>query len=213
MTRAKRVGAAGGTLALSIALAGCGGDDGSSGSGTTAVETSAAAAQDTNEQHNDADVTFAQAMIPHDAQALSIADVALQKAESADVRALAEQIQAAQVPEIETMTTWLTNWGEEVSATSRDHGAEHGGASGMSGDMPGMMTDEEMAQLEGSSGAAFDRMFLEMMIRHHQGAIEMAATEQADGQNADAVALALAQEIEASQAQEVTEMQTLLQSL
>jgi uncharacterized protein (DUF305 family) len=207
MTRAKRVAAAGGTLALSIALAGCGGGEGSSGSGTG--ETSAAAAQDTNEQHNDADVTFAQAMIPHHAQALSIADVALLKAESADVRALAEQIQAAQVPEIETMTTWLANWGAEVPATSRDHGAEHGG--GMSGDMPGMMTDEEMAQLEGSSGAEFDRMFLEMMIRHHHGAIEMAATEQADGQNADAVSLA--QEIEASQVQEVTEMQTLLQSL
>lgn len=211
MTRAKRVAVAGGTLALSIALAGCGGDEGSSGSGTTAVETSAAAARHTNEQHNDADVTFAQAMIPHHAQALSIADVALLKAESADVRALAEQIQAAQVPEIETMTTWLTNWGAEVPATSRDHGAEHGGASGMSGDMPGMMTDEEMAQLEGSSGAAFDRMFLEMMIRHHHGTIEMAATEQADGQNADAVSLA--QEIEAGQAQEVTEMQTLLQSV
>ncbi len=209
MTRAKRVAATGGALALSIALAGCGGDEGGTGSGTTAVETSAAAAQDTNEQHNDADVTFAQTMIPHHAQALSMADIALRNAESADVRGLADQIQVAQVPEIETMTTWLMNWGEEVPATSRDHSAEHGAAGDMSGDMPGMMTDEEMAQLEGTSGAEFDRMFLEMMVRHHQGAIEMAATEQADGQNAEAVALAQ----EMSQAQEVTEMQTLLQSL
>jgi uncharacterized protein (DUF305 family) len=197
-------------LALSIALAGCGGDEGSNESGTAAV-TSAAAAQDTNEQHNDADVTFAQSMIPHHAQALSMADLALQKAESADVRRVAEQIQVAQVPEIETMTTWLTNWGEDVPATSRDHSAEHGGHSDMTGDMPGMTTDEEMAQLEESSGAEFDRMFLEMMVRHHQGAIEMAATEQDDGENVEAVALA--QEIEASQAQQVTEMQTLLQSL
>jgi uncharacterized protein (DUF305 family) len=211
MTRAKRVAAAGGALALTIALAGCSGDEGSTESGTTAVETSAGPAQETNEQRNDADVTFAQMMIPHHAQALSMADLALQKAESPDVRRLAEQIQVVQVPEIETMTTWLTNWGEEVPATSRDHSAEHGGEGDMSGDVAGMMTEEEMAQLEGSSGAEFDRVFLELMVRHHQSAIEMAATEQADGQNAEA--LALAQEIEASQAQEVTEMHTLLQSL
>lgn len=77
--------------------------------------------------------------------------------------------------------------------------------------MPGMMSAEQMQQLQSASGAAFDKLFLQLMITHHQGAIEMADTELADGSNPQA--LALAQKIKADQTAEITEMQTLLQSL
>ena len=130
MSHAHRLAAAGGDSPWPIALAACGADEASTqGSETTAVRSHPSSRHKTStKQHNDADVTFAQTMIPHHAQALSMADLTPQKAESAEVRAVAEKVQAAQVPEIETMTTWLTNWGAEVPATSRDHGAEHGGA-------------------------------------------------------------------------------------
>ena len=81
-------------------------------------------------------------------------------------------------------------------------------AAGMS--MPGMMSDAQMQQLTDASGAEFDRLFLEMMIMHHQGAIEMANTEIAEGSNPEA--LALAESITTSQTAEITEMQQLLQS-
>jgi uncharacterized protein (DUF305 family) len=74
--------------------------------------------------------------------------------------------------------------------------------------MPGMMSAEDMKSLEGSSGAGFDRMFVQMMIKHHEGAIEMARTEQANGKNADAIALA--KQIEKAQAAEIAVMRGLL---
>ena len=77
--------------------------------------------------------------------------------------------------------------------------------------MPGMMSGDQMQQLESASGAAFDKMFLELMIVHHQGAIEMAETEIADGSNPEAVALA--QKIKSDQTAEIAEIQALLQTL
>jgi uncharacterized protein (DUF305 family) len=152
---------------------------------------------------NQADVTFAQEMIPHHQQAIEMAQLALDRAEDPEVKDLAALIEAAQDPEIQTMTEWLESWGEDVPGDGMDHGD-------MSGeDMPGMMTDEEMADLEAAGGAEFDQMFLTMMIEHHGGALEMAVTEQADGQNAAAVALA--EKIEADQTAEIATMEDLLQ--
>jgi uncharacterized protein (DUF305 family) len=74
--------------------------------------------------------------------------------------------------------------------------------------MPGMMSDEDMTALEKATGAEFDQMFLTMMIEHHEGAIEMARTEQADGEYADAKALA--EDIETAQTEEIQTMQGLL---
>lgn len=173
------------TLAAALALAGCGGPDES---------------PQTAAQFNDADVTFAQDMIPHHRQAIEMAMLADGRADRPEVKSLATDIERAQDPEIQTMTGWLEAWGEEVPEHAS--GMDHGGT-----DMPGMMSAEDMKALGQASGAAFDRMFLEMMIRHHEGAIQMARTEQANGKNADAIALA--KQIEAAQTAEIATMREL----
>jgi uncharacterized protein (DUF305 family) len=158
-------------------------------------------------EHNDADVTFAQEMIPHHQQAIEMADLAESRAESDEVKALANDIKGAQGPEIEKLTGWLESWGEDVPEGGMS-GMDHGDMS--SDDMGGMMTEDEMTGLEASSGPDFDRMFLTMMIEHHEGAIEMARTEQSEGEFPDAIDMA--EEIEATQAQEIQTMQNLLDS-
>lgn len=100
------------------------------------------------------------------------------------------------------MTGFLTAWGQNVTGD--------GDMEGMAG-MPGMMDPQQMQQLGQAQGVNFDRMFLQMMIEHHNGAIEMARAEQANGQNPQAIALA--QKIEADQSREVQRMGQLLQSL
>ncbi|WP_448061801.1 DUF305 domain-containing protein [Cellulomonas hominis] len=149
---------------------------------------------------NDADVTFATDMIPHHRQAVEMANLAPSRAQNQQVMDLAMQIQDAQDPEIQTMSGWLTAWGKPVP--------EDMSGMDMSGSMPGMMSAEEMSELEGMSGAEFDEMFLEMMIKHHQGAIRMAETELADVENPDAIALA--QQVKAAQTAEIATMKGLL---
>ena len=180
-------------MALGMALTACGGDDSTSGA---------------SGDHNDQDVTFATEMIPHHAQAVQMAEVAIANAESQDVRDLAEDISAAQEPEIEQMSSWLEAWGEDVPDTEGDDmgGMDHGGADGM----PGMMSSDEMDELGSASGPAFDEMFLSMMIEHHEGAIEMAQTEQADGESQDAIDLA--ETIEETQTAEIETMKAMLES-
>jgi uncharacterized protein (DUF305 family) len=184
-------------LGLAVVLgAACSSNDDPStvdaGGQTTAEETA---------EHNDADVEFAQMMIPHHEQAVEMAQLAATRADSEDVKDLAGRIEAAQSPEIEEMTGWLAVWGEEAEPTG---GMDEMGDSGM-------MTDAEMTELEAASGAAFDRLFLEMMVAHHTSAIEMAETEIADGQFPDAVALA--EEIKSAQEAEIAEMESLLEQL
>ncbi len=149
---------------------------------------------------NDADVAFAQDMIPHHQQAVEMARLADERAGSDAVRDLAADIEAAQDPEIETMTGWLEEWDAEVPDSSME-GMDHS-------DMSGMMSTADMSGLEGSSGPEFDQMWLTMMIEHHEGAIQMAQTEQADGANDDAVELA--EKIEQTQAAEVDQLEQLL---
>lgn len=175
--------------------------------------------------HNAADISFAQQMIVHHQGAVEMADLAPSRATSQEVKDLAARIKAAQGPEIEQMQTWLTAWGSAAPTTASepDDSMGHGGMSDMreEGDlsssapagmaMPGMMSDEQMQELTDATGADFDRLFLEMMIIHHQGAIEMAGTEIAEGSNPEA--LALAESITTSQTAEITEMQQLLQIL
>lgn len=184
-------------VALAGLLAACGDDDDMGGmdhGGDDSSETTEAAAPDAD--FNDADVEFAQGMIPHHEQAVEMADLADGRAESPEVTDLAERIKAAQDPEIEQMTGWLEEWGQEVP-----EGMDHGG-------MDGMMSDDDMTSLEEASGAEFDEMFLTMMIEHHEGAIAMAETELEDGQNADAKELA--QTIIDAQQAEIEEMQGIL---
>jgi uncharacterized protein (DUF305 family) len=195
-------------LAVGLLLTGCG-EDTSDGSDSA----------DAGADHNAADVAFASDMIQHHAQALAMVDLTVERALDPEVQALAEAIRAAQGPEIETMTDWLTEWGEPVPATVRDHvnaDDDHGGEHGDDGedgddtgmDMPGMMSDEQMDELESATDADFQDLFLELMIEHHEGAVEMAQTEQDDGRYPPAVSLA--EQIEAAQAVEIETMQGLL---
>ena len=187
-------------LGLGLSLSACGEDEPADPPAASQTE------------HNEADVEFAQSMLPHHAQALAMVDLTRGRQLDPEVQELADAIMAAQTPEIETMTDWLTSWGEEVPETTRDHmNAEgHGGGHGSMGDtsdMPGMMSEEEMSELEAADDAEFQDMWLEMMIEHHQGAIEMAVAEQSDGQYQPA--LDLAEDIETAQAKEVSVMEQL----
>jgi uncharacterized protein (DUF305 family) len=197
------------TTALGVTLAACGDDsDGGSPSSTQTASN--------GDVFNDADVSFASDMIQHHAQALSMVDLTEGRTLDPQVQQLAEGIQAAQGAEIETMSDWLTAWDEEVPATMRDHsnaGHNMGGdmaeqMGGMDSDMPGMMSAEEMDELQDASDAEFQDMWLEMMVRHHEGAVEMAQTEQKDGKFADAVELS--KTIEATQNKEIDQMEELL---
>ncbi|MQA87445.1 MAG: DUF305 domain-containing protein [Streptosporangiales bacterium] len=182
-------------LAAVLTLAGCGGTDGDTTSGDAAPQRTAA------QPFSDADVTFAQGMIPHHRQAIEMAGTAADRAANPRVKTLATDIEKAQGPEIEAMTGWLRAWGEDVPDDMS--GMDHEGM-----DMPGTMSPEDMRDLERATGAEFDRMFLRMMIEHHEGAIDMARTEQADGENSDAVALA--KKIERDQTAEIASMRKLL---
>ncbi|MBA2307724.1 MAG: DUF305 domain-containing protein, partial [Pseudonocardiales bacterium] len=131
-------------------------------------------------------------------------DLATGRAAKPEVKALATQIKSAQDPEIQQMTGFLRAWGAALPAA----GGQHGGAAGHTG--TGMMTPQQLDQLRGATGAEFDRMFLQMMIAHHQGAIADSQRELAEGVNPQAKQLATS--IMASQSAEITRMQQLLQT-
>ncbi|MFJ8015821.1 DUF305 domain-containing protein [Streptomyces sp. NPDC096339] len=181
--------------------AGHGGHGAQSPSAPASAPASASAAQG---RHNAADTAFAKGMIPHHRQAVEMADLAPSRAGSAEVKQLAEQIKKAQDPEIKTLSGWLTSWGEQVPAEgAADHsGHGSGGAGG------GMMTGDEMDQLKKASGKAFDTAFMQLMIKHHDGAVAMARTEKADGAFPEAKAMADA--IITSQTAEIDRMKGLL---
>ncbi|WP_432545660.1 DUF305 domain-containing protein [Kineococcus sp. SYSU DK004] len=153
-------------------------------------------------EHSEADVEFAQAMLVHHEGAVEMAQLAPGSTEDPEVLDLASRIEAAQQPEMELMRGWLQAWGAEMGGTD-PHGA-HGDHSSM----PGMTTPEQMTQLREATGAEFDRMFLEMMVEHHEGAVEMAETQLREGTNPQA--LALAEQIGTSQTAEIEEMRQLL---
>ena len=168
---------------------------------STAASTPASGQQAAD--HNDHDVQFAQEMIAHHQQALDMAKMVPGKSTNPKVTDLAKRIEGAQDPEIKTMTAWLSTWGASPTASSMP-GMDHGSM----GSGNGMMTAEEMTKLGQTTGAAFDKMWMEMMIKHHEGAITMAKTHIEKGSNADSKKLA--QEIITAQQAEITEMQGLL---
>lgn len=220
-----RLGALSATAVLSLALAACGSGSSDTGSmsgmhhdssSPTSSTPSASTSAPVDAQHDAADVTFSQGMVVHHQGAIRMAQMATAQASTPQVKDLAARIEAAQAPEIDEMTSWLRAWGEPVTAGGAMAGMDHSSGSTSSapagpGSPMGMMTDEQMDQLMAATGAGFDRMFLQMMTTHHQGAIAMARTEQADGSNAQAIALATS--IESSQTAEVAEMARLLQDL
>ncbi|MBT2530472.1 DUF305 domain-containing protein [Streptomyces sp. ISL-99] len=199
----RRAAAVAAAATAAVVLAACGGGNDSSaghdGHDKTSSPSASASAKEGTQ--NTADVAFAKGMIPHHRQAVEMAELAETRAASAEVKKLAAEIKKAQDPEIKTLSGWLTSWGEEVP--KEDASGEHAGHS-----MSGMMTPEEMDKLEKSSGKAFDTAFLEMMVKHHEGAVAMAKTEQSDG--AYKPAKDMAGTIIASQSAEIERMNKLL---
>jgi uncharacterized protein (DUF305 family) len=149
---------------------------------------------------NDPDIAFATGMIPHHQQAVEMADIVLAKTGvDSRVTDLAKKIKAEQDPEIVTMTGWLKTWGQPSPSSMN----------GMT--MNGMMSQDDMDALTKASGPDSSKLFLQQMIQHHQGAIDMANEELTTGKNADA--LALAKGIVSSQTAEIATMNRLLDSL
>ncbi len=206
-------------LAAGVVLAGCGSDASGAAAGSGGGQAPAGGSSGAQQQadHNQADLTFASQMIPHHSGALEMAKLVQGHTTNAAVLDLAKRVQAAQAPEIEQMTGWATKWGAMpgMSGSQSMPGMSGGSMPGM-GDMPGMggdsmpgaMSAEDMAKLGKAKGAAFDKMWLDMMIKHHEGAIEMARTEL--GQGANSNAKSLAQKIIDGQQKEITEMQGML---
>ncbi|MEU2434420.1 DUF305 domain-containing protein [Streptomyces sp. NPDC007861] len=196
----RRIAVVGAVTVGALLLTACGGADSSDSSAAPATTATSAAGA-----FNDADVAFAQGMIPHHQQALEMAELADGRASDQEIKTLAGQIEKAQDPEIQTMRSWLTSWGKPESP-SVDHGASHG-----SGEMPGMMSDEDMDALMTAKGTDFDRKFAQTMIDHHSGAIDMAKDEQKNGRNA--AAKKLADEVIKNQSAEVEQMRSILDRL
>ncbi|MGB3674039.1 MAG: DUF305 domain-containing protein [Candidatus Nanopelagicales bacterium] len=194
-------------LAATGMTAGC-----SSSSSPTPTSSSATVLNGYNSQ----DVTFLVDMVAHHQQAIDMAEMVPSHTNNAQVKALATKIEAAQGPEIAQMNAWLAEWNEtpEMGSESSGNGhnmsgMDHGGSMSSANPMgPGMMSAAQMADLESKSGAEFDRMWLTMMIAHHEGAVTMSEQELAQGENAQVKALA--QEIINAQAKEIAEMQEML---
>ncbi|GII81626.1 lipoprotein [Sphaerisporangium rufum] len=156
-----------------------------------------------------ADVRFAERMIPHHRQALEMAGLAAGRGAGAGVQAICRRIMAAQRPEVDLMTRWLRALGREAPAGHQGHGAgaDGAGADGAAGDGYGMASPAEMARLRAARGAAFDALLLDLMIRHHQGAVRMAAEELAGG--TDQTLRTMARDVASGQRVEVDRMRRL----
>lgn len=189
------------TVALAV-LAGCS-DDMSSMNHSPTSTTPAPSSSGTSTAviFNEADVTFAQMMVPHHQQAVAMSETLLNKPGlNVDVQALATEIKEAQQPEIDTMRSWLNAWGQPLDGMpGMDHGDD------------GMATEAQMQTLEEANATTAQRLYVEMMIKHHEGAIRMAQDEVAGGKNIDAVRLA--QRIDTAQQAEVATMRKLLTDL
>ncbi|MDA0636473.1 DUF305 domain-containing protein [Nonomuraea sp. CA-218870] len=149
-----------------------------------------------------ADVRFAEGMIPHHRQALEMAGLAAGRTTTASVLGFAQQIAISQQPEITIMSEWLTGLGRRVPS-----GHDHGG--GMEG--YGMATEDELKALRAAEAGAFDRMFLQLMIRHHEGALKMAEEALAGGK--DQRMRLLARDVYAGQSIEIARMRKILDQL
>ena len=213
-------------LASALALTACGGtgaEDNGAGSESTPAASSAAAtstatdtaapsatatgsAEEISAEHNDADVMFAQMMLPHHEQAVEMSEMLLAKDDiPAEVADFAQQVIDAQGPEIERMNAMLTAWDAEPMGDMEGmEGMDHGG-------MSGMMSEEDMAALEEAQGTEAARLYLEQMTAHHEGAVDMAQDQVDNGQNPQAVALA--EQVITAQEAEIAEMEQMLGNL
>jgi uncharacterized protein (DUF305 family) len=176
-------------LVTVLALGACGGDQPSDDTRT----------DEAGREYSSADVAFVSEMIQHHADALSMVDLTVDRDLSPEVQSLVDDIRATQGPEIEEMTDLLREWDEPVPETSRDHANAHAEDHG---------DDERSSELERVPDADFEEVFLEQMIIHHEGAIDMAHTEQEQGTHQRVVELA--RRIESAQRKEIELMESRL---
>jgi uncharacterized protein (DUF305 family) len=169
-------------------------------------------------QHSEADVRFIHGMIGHHAQALEMTALVPARSARDDVRLMAERIDVSQRSEIERMHRWLRARGLAVPAADAHPAhppaggahAQHG--AGAHAGMPGMATPEEMARLAQATGEVFDALFLELMIRHHEGALVMVdALFGSRGGGQDSEIYSIASEVDADQRMEIDRMRTMQQ--
>lgn len=186
-------------LASALALGGC-------ASGNQAAGTTGHAHEHLDSGHNAADVSFVSGMVMHHEGAVDMAADVRSHGASEKVAALAKRIEKAQKPEIDLMQRWLATWGADTSAGMSEMHSHHGSGTP---DPMGMMSGAQSAALAEARGEAFDRMFLQLMIAHHEGAVMMAKQEEEGGRNHDA--LHLAEHIVKDQTAEIAEMKRLLQ--
>lgn len=201
---------AGAAVAAGLLLSACGtdggGTSGSDHSGPSAAAPSTATAAAAPGPFNDADVVFAQMMIPHHEQALEMAGLAGGRAQDPEVKRLVTAIEQAQDPEIQKLKAWLKGWGRPESA---GHGSGGHGSGGHA--MAGMLSEKDMKGLAAATGRDFDRMFARLMIAHHDGAVAMAEDERRNGRNA--TAKSLADDVVRTQSAEVTALRKILDRL
>jgi uncharacterized protein (DUF305 family) len=170
------------------------------------VVAAAKAADLSQVQHTAADVKFMQGMIGHHAQAIEMANLLQGRSTSEDMKLLAKRIEVSQADEIKMMQDWLQ---QRRQALPDPHAHHTGGAL-----MPGMLTAEEMGRLEAAKGVEFDRLFLQFMIKHHAGALQMVNELFASpgaGQEADI--FAFASDVDADQRMEIDRMGAMLAML
>lgn len=226
--KTRSVAVAASALAAVVALSACGNATKTAATSTASASAvaSTTASAPANQAHNDADVWFTQHMIPHHQQAIEMSDIILAK-QGIDPRVvtLANQIKAAQGPEIQQMQGWLRLWGAPAMPMTPGDMNDMPGMPGMPGhdngpghdDMPGMgtgsgmMSPADMTALQNAQGPAASKLFLTQMIAHHQGAITMSQKEIATGQ--DQAVIALATSITESQQKEIDQMNAMLATL
>lgn len=150
-----------------------------------------------NDRPNSADFRYTRMMIEHHEQALVLTGLVPDRASSTPVKRLAERISAGQKPEIAAMEGWLTNNDADAREETHDHST-----------MPGMATDAQLKKLRAARGKAFDTLFLELMITHHQGAVTMATEALADGNNV--LVEEMANDVVAQQTVEIDRMRGLM---
>jgi uncharacterized protein (DUF305 family) len=153
-------------------------------------------------EHTALDTAFMQDMVVHHRQALAMTAMVADRTDRDDLPVLAERITETQETEIDQVERWLTDRGEDIPGDDEDHAAHEG--------MPGMATAAQLDRLEGASGPAFDRLFLDLMIAHHQGALTMVEQLYAAGGGLEPAADRFARDVEADQDVEILRMQELL---
>ena len=153
------------------------------------------------------DVRFMQGMIGHHAQALEMTKLLETRTDSADMRKLARRIEVSQADEIQMMEEWLKARGQSLPDPHAHHA--HGTTP-----MPGMLSADEMARLAAARGTAFDRLFLEYMIKHHEGALSMVRELfSTPGAGQESEIYAFASEVDADQRMEIDRMRAMLKEL